>query len=34
MRFFVAHELPKIVAWLAVVASRDDTARTMRDEWF
>jgi butyryl-CoA dehydrogenase len=34
MRFFFAHELPKIDAWLAVVASRDDTARTMRDEWF
>jgi hypothetical protein len=33
-RFFFAHELPKIDAWLAVVASRDDTARTMRDEWF
>ena len=34
MRFFFAHELPRIDAWLAVVASRDDTARTMRDEWF
>ena len=34
MRFFFAHELPKVDAWLAVVASRDDTARTMRDEWF
>jgi butyryl-CoA dehydrogenase len=34
MRFFFAHELPKVDAWLAVVASRDDTARSMRDEWF
>jgi alkylation response protein AidB-like acyl-CoA dehydrogenase len=33
-RFFYAHELPKIDAWLSVVASRDDSARTMRDEWF
>jgi alkylation response protein AidB-like acyl-CoA dehydrogenase len=33
-RFFYAHELPKVEAWLSVVASRDDTARTMRDEWF
>ena len=34
MRYFFAHELPKIDAWLAVVAARDDSARTMRDEWF
>jgi butyryl-CoA dehydrogenase len=33
-RFFYAHELPKIDAWLAVVASRDDTTRTMRNAWF
>jgi alkylation response protein AidB-like acyl-CoA dehydrogenase len=34
MRFFFAHELPKVEAWLGVVARRDDTARTMRDDWF
>ena len=33
-RFFFCHELPKIDAWLGVVASRDDTCRTMREEWF
>jgi len=33
-RYFFAHELPKIEPWLAVVASRDDTCRTMKDEWF
>jgi butyryl-CoA dehydrogenase len=33
-RFFLRHELPKIDAWLADVASRDDTCRTMQDAWF
>jgi len=34
MRYFFAHELPKIGAWLAVVSSRDATCRSMRAEWF
>jgi butyryl-CoA dehydrogenase len=34
MRYFFAHELPKIDAWLGVVARRDDTCRTMQDAWF
>ena len=34
MRYFFAYELPKIDAWLGVVASRDDVCRTMREEWF
>jgi butyryl-CoA dehydrogenase len=34
MRYFFAYELPKIDAWLAVVAQRNDTCRTMADEWF
>ncbi|HET9821053.1 MAG TPA: acyl-CoA dehydrogenase, partial [Burkholderiaceae bacterium] len=33
-RYFFLHELPKTTAWLSVVASRDATCRTMRDEWF
>jgi len=34
MRYFFAYELPKIDAWLAVVAQRNDTCRTMNDDWF
>ena len=34
MRYFFAYELPKIGAWLAVVASRDATCREMKEEWF
>ncbi len=34
MRYFFAYELPKIDAWLAVVASRCDVCRTMQDDWF
>ncbi len=34
MRYFFAYELPKIDAWLAVVASRCDVCRTMHDDWF
>ena len=34
MRYFFAHELPKIDAWLGVVARRDDTCRTMQAGWF
>ncbi len=33
-RYFFRYELPKIDAWLAVVASRDATCRTMDEESF
>jgi hypothetical protein len=33
-RYFFDYELPKIDAWLAVVASRNPTCREMREEWF
>jgi butyryl-CoA dehydrogenase len=33
-RYFFRYELPKIDAWLGVVASRDDTCRRMHDAWF
>ncbi|MDQ6679483.1 MAG: acyl-CoA dehydrogenase, partial [Pseudomonadota bacterium] len=33
-RYFFHYELPKIGAWLRVVETRDDTCRTMADEWF
>ncbi len=33
-RYFFAYELPKIDAWLAVVASREDVCRTMDPAWF
>ncbi|HEY2187388.1 MAG TPA: acyl-CoA dehydrogenase, partial [Caldimonas sp.] len=33
-RYFFRYELPRIGAWLAVVASRDDTCRTMPEESF
>ena len=33
-RYFFRHELPRIEAWLAVVRTRDDTCRTMQDDWF
>ncbi len=33
-RYFFAYELPKIDAWLGVVAARDDTCRTMEEEAF
>ena len=33
-RYFFGHELPRIDAWLAVVAARDATARQMQDAWF
>jgi Acetyl-CoA dehydrogenase C-terminal like/Acyl-CoA dehydrogenase, C-terminal domain len=32
--YFFDYELPKIDAWLAVVASRNPLCREMRDEWF
>jgi butyryl-CoA dehydrogenase len=34
MRYFFAYELPKIDAWLGVVAKREDVCRTMQDGWF
>jgi hypothetical protein len=33
-RYFYAYELPRIDAWLAPVAARDDTCREMQDDWF
>jgi len=33
-RYFFAYELPKIEAWLAVVASREPLCREMKDAWF
>ncbi len=33
-RFFYRHDLPKVAAWLQVVAARDDTCRTMDEAWF
>jgi hypothetical protein len=34
MRYFFRYELPKVDAWLGVVASRDPTCREMQDAWF
>jgi butyryl-CoA dehydrogenase len=34
LRYFFAYELPKIDAWLAVVASREPVCREMQDGWF
>ncbi|MGB7903379.1 MAG: acyl-CoA dehydrogenase C-terminal domain-containing protein, partial [Steroidobacteraceae bacterium] len=33
-RYFFDFELPKIDAWLAVVAARNATCREMQDAWF
>jgi butyryl-CoA dehydrogenase len=33
-RYFVDYELPKIDAWLGVVAARNTTCLAMQDEWF
>ena len=33
-RYFFAYELPKIDAWLAVVAAREDVCRTMSEDSF
>ena len=33
-RYFFRYELPRIGAWLGVVETRDDTCRTMAEEWF
>ena len=32
--YFFHYELPRIGAWLQVVETRDDTCRTMAEEWF
>jgi butyryl-CoA dehydrogenase len=34
MRYFFAYELPRIDAWLNVVAEREAVCRTMHDDWF
>ncbi|MBI5722025.1 MAG: acyl-CoA dehydrogenase [Burkholderiales bacterium] len=34
MRYFYAYELPRIDAWLGVVARREPLVREMREEWF
>ncbi|MFZ2990966.1 acyl-CoA dehydrogenase [Ideonella sp.] len=34
LRYFHAYELPKIGAWLGVVASREPVCREMQDAWF
>jgi len=34
VRYFFDYELPRIGAWLAVVASRNPTCRETREEWF
>ena len=34
LRYFCAYELPKLDAWLAVVARREPLPREMQDEWF
>jgi len=34
MQFFHAYELPKIGAWLGVVARREPVCREMQDAWF
>ena len=34
MRYFFAYELPRIDAWLGVVASRESVCREMHDDWF
>jgi butyryl-CoA dehydrogenase len=34
MRYFFDYELPKIQAWLSVVANRNSTCRDMQEAWF
>jgi hypothetical protein len=34
LRYFYAYDLPKLDAWLAVVARREALPREMQDEWF
>ncbi len=33
-RYFFRYELPRIRPWLQVVATRDDTCRSMAEDWF
>jgi alkylation response protein AidB-like acyl-CoA dehydrogenase len=33
-RYYYAYEVPKIAAWLSVVAARNPVCSDMRDEWF
>jgi alkylation response protein AidB-like acyl-CoA dehydrogenase len=33
-RYFFRYELPRVVAWLKVVETRDDTCRNMDEQWF
>ncbi len=33
-RYFFAYELPKVDAWLGVVAAREAVCRTMHEDWF
>ena len=33
-RYFFRYELPRVAAWLVPVAARDDTCRTMNEDWF
>lgn len=33
-RYFFRHDLPLVAAWLKVVETRDDTCRTMHEDWF
>jgi butyryl-CoA dehydrogenase len=33
-RYFFVHELPKVDAWLDLVASLDTTTMDMKNEWF
>ncbi|MFT3816201.1 MAG: acyl-CoA dehydrogenase [Rubrivivax sp.] len=34
MRYFFAYELPRVDAWLGVVAARESVCREMQDDWF
>jgi butyryl-CoA dehydrogenase len=34
LRYFYAYELPRVDAWLGVVARREDVCRTMHEDWF
>jgi butyryl-CoA dehydrogenase len=34
MRYFYAYELPKIGAWLGVVAAREAVCKDMQEGWF
>ncbi len=33
-RYFFRHDLPLVAAWLKVVETRDDTCRSMHEDWF